>query len=81
MPEVKSQGLSPRWKAVASALFIFFWASGFIAAKFGLPYAADAAITRHIAAFLQRHQAEAREAVGSEDESSLALPMSAVSAP
>ena len=25
--------------AAASALFIFFWASGFIAAKFGLPYA------------------------------------------
>jgi drug/metabolite transporter (DMT)-like permease len=25
--------------AAASALFIFFWASGFVAAKFGLPYA------------------------------------------
>ncbi len=25
--------------AAASALFIFFWASGFISAKFGLPYA------------------------------------------
>ena len=25
--------------AVVSALFIFFWASGFVAAKYGLPYA------------------------------------------
>ena len=25
--------------AAASALFVFFWASGFVAAKFGLPYA------------------------------------------
>jgi drug/metabolite transporter (DMT)-like permease len=39
MTETKSRGLSPGWKAAVSALFIFFWASGFIAAKFGLPYA------------------------------------------
>ncbi|SVE27636.1 uncharacterized protein METZ01_LOCUS480490, partial [marine metagenome] len=25
--------------AIAAALFIFFWASGFIAAKYGFPYA------------------------------------------
>ncbi|MBT5047636.1 MAG: DMT family transporter [Rhodospirillaceae bacterium] len=39
MTDIESDGLSPGWKAIASALFIFFWASGFIAAKFGLPYA------------------------------------------
>jgi molecular chaperone DnaK (HSP70) len=32
--------------------------------EFGLPYAGDPAITRHIAGFLQRHAAEAREALG-----------------
>ncbi|MBJ7310772.1 Hsp70 family protein [Rugamonas sp. CCM 8940] len=32
--------------------------------EFGLPYAADAAITRHLAAFLQQHAAAAREALG-----------------
>lgn len=32
--------------------------------EFGLPYAADAAITRHLAAFLGRHQAAARSALG-----------------
>lgn len=39
MTESKTEPLSPGWKAIVSALFIFFWASGFIAAKFGLPYA------------------------------------------
>ncbi|WP_322048417.1 Hsp70 family protein [Paraburkholderia sp. J67] len=33
--------------------------------EFGLPYAADPAITRHIAAFLQRFAAQSREALGS----------------
>ncbi|WP_321785379.1 Hsp70 family protein [Paraburkholderia sp. J94] len=32
--------------------------------EFGLPYAADAGITRHIAAFLQRFAAQSREALG-----------------
>lgn len=32
--------------------------------EFGLPYAADAAITRHLAAFLGRHQPAARSALG-----------------
>ncbi|MEM5313186.1 Hsp70 family protein [Paraburkholderia sp. JHI869] len=32
--------------------------------EFGLPYAADPAITRHIAAFLQRFAAQSREALG-----------------
>lgn len=32
--------------------------------EFGLPYAADPAISRHIAAFLQRHAEPAREALG-----------------
>lgn len=39
MSDTKPQPLSPAAVAAASALFIFFWASGFIAAKFGLPYA------------------------------------------
>ena len=32
--------------------------------EFGLPYPADAAITRHLAEFLQRHAAAARAAIG-----------------
>jgi molecular chaperone DnaK (HSP70) len=32
--------------------------------EFGLPYAADAAISRHLAAFLTQHQAASREALG-----------------
>ncbi|MYM25284.1 Hsp70 family protein [Duganella sp. FT135W] len=32
--------------------------------EFGLPYAADAAITRHLADFLRQHAAAAREALG-----------------
>ena len=32
-------GLSQSWIAAAAALFIFFWASGFVAAKYGFPYA------------------------------------------
>ncbi|MEX3941273.1 Hsp70 family protein [Paraburkholderia sp. BR10937] len=46
--------------------------------EFGLPYAADPAITRHIAAFLQRFAAQAREALGSSGaavEPETALPM------
>lgn len=39
MTKSETDTLSPGWKAMVSALFIFFWASGFIAAKFGLPYA------------------------------------------
>jgi len=39
MPDTRTEGLPPAATAAASALFIFFWASGFIAAKFGLPYA------------------------------------------
>lgn len=39
MTQSTTDALSPGWKASVSALFIFFWASGFIAAKFGLPYA------------------------------------------
>ena len=38
MEKPNNQSLSPAWAVVASALFIFFWASGFVAAKFGLPY-------------------------------------------
>jgi len=32
--------------------------------EFGLPYASDAAITRHLASFLRQHAAAAREALG-----------------
>ena len=32
--------------------------------EFGLPYASDAAVTRHLAGFLQRHAAASREALG-----------------
>ncbi|WP_373988093.1 Hsp70 family protein [Duganella sp. BuS-21] len=32
--------------------------------EFGLPYASDAAITRHLAEFLRQHAATAREAIG-----------------
>jgi len=39
MSDTKPSKLPPATMAAASALFIFFWASGFIAAKFGLPYA------------------------------------------
>ncbi|WP_321899566.1 Hsp70 family protein [Paraburkholderia heleia] len=46
--------------------------------EFGLPYAADPAITRHIAAFLQRFAAQSREALGASGtagEAQTALPM------
>ncbi|SAK51048.1 chaperone heat-shock protein [Caballeronia catudaia] len=44
--------------------------------EFGLPYASDAAITRHIAAFLGQHAGEARKALGLLDASAetLAIP-------
>jgi molecular chaperone DnaK (HSP70) len=35
--------------------------------EFGLPYAADAGITRHIAAFLNQHTAQSREALGTSE--------------
>jgi molecular chaperone DnaK (HSP70) len=41
--------------------------------EFGLPYASDAAITRHIAAFLGQHAGEARKALGLSAET-LAVP-------
>jgi molecular chaperone DnaK (HSP70) len=36
--------------------------------EFGLPYASDAAITRHLAGFLRQHAAAAREALGLADD-------------
>jgi drug/metabolite transporter (DMT)-like permease len=39
MNATDQQGLSPAITAGAGALFIFFWASGFVSAKFGLLYA------------------------------------------
>ncbi|MDR3097935.1 MAG: hsp70 family protein, partial [Paraburkholderia sp.] len=45
--------------------------------EFGLPYAADAGITRHIAAFLHRFAAQSREALGVAhgEETSLSEPL------
>ena len=42
--------------------------------EFGLPYASDPAITRHLAGFLRQHAAAAREALGLPDDGSLPLP-------
>ena len=41
--------------------------------EFGLPYANDAAVTRHVAGFLQQHAAAARQALGG-DSSAPAIP-------
>ncbi|ACC74617.1 Hsp70 family protein [Paraburkholderia phymatum] len=40
--------------------------------EFGLPYAADAAVTRHVAAFLKRLAAPSRDALGASRESAAA---------
>lgn len=42
--------------------------------EFGLPYAADAAITRHIAAFLKRLDAQSRDALGASDIAQTSMP-------
>lgn len=42
--------------------------------EFGLPYASDPAITRHLAGFLRQHAQAAREALGIEDVGSLPVP-------
>ncbi|MET0982291.1 MAG: Hsp70 family protein [Telluria sp.] len=43
--------------------------------EFGLPYASDAAITRHLASFLRQHAAAAREALGlPENDDTLPVP-------
>ncbi len=42
--------------------------------EFGLPYPADPAITRHLAAFLRRHADVARSAVAADAESQLPIP-------
>jgi len=42
--------------------------------EFGLPYVADAAVTRHVAAFIARHQSVARDAVGDALVDGVALP-------
>lgn len=39
MSDSRLATLHPAWVASAAALFIFFWASGFVAAKYGFPYA------------------------------------------
>lgn len=42
--------------------------------EFGLPYPADPAISRHLAAFLQRHAQVARQALGLPDDGRPAMP-------
>jgi len=43
--------------------------------EFGLPYASDPAVTRHLAGFLRQHAAAAREALGlPDDDGSLPVP-------
>jgi molecular chaperone DnaK (HSP70) len=42
--------------------------------EFGLPYASDPAITRHLAAFLRQHAQAAREALGAPDDGRLPVP-------
>jgi molecular chaperone DnaK (HSP70) len=42
--------------------------------EFGLPYASDPAITRHLAAFLRQHAQAAREALGLPDDGRLPVP-------
>jgi molecular chaperone DnaK (HSP70) len=42
--------------------------------EFGLPYASDAAVTRHLAGFLRQHAAAAREALGIADDSMIPVP-------
>jgi len=42
--------------------------------EFGLPYASDPAITRHLADFLRQHAQAAREALGIGDDGSLPVP-------
>ncbi|MQA19316.1 Hsp70 family protein [Rugamonas rivuli] len=43
--------------------------------EFGLPYASDAAITRHLASFLRQHAAAAREALGMTADDSTTIPI------
>ncbi|AOJ04636.1 molecular chaperone DnaK [Burkholderia mayonis] len=43
--------------------------------EFGLPYAADPAVTRHIAAFLHRLAAQSRDALGAPDAANPTLPI------
>ncbi|MGJ9418074.1 Hsp70 family protein [Massilia sp. CMS3.1] len=43
--------------------------------EFGLPYASDPAVTRHLASFLRQHAAAAREALGlADDDQTLPVP-------
>jgi len=42
--------------------------------EFGLPYASDAAVTRHLAGFLRQHAAAAREALGLAGDDAIPVP-------
>lgn len=43
--------------------------------EFGLPYASDPAVTRHLAAFLRQHAQAARDALGIEDDGAASVPV------
>lgn len=43
--------------------------------EFGLPYASDPAVTRHLAAFLRQHAQAAREALGIGDDGAASVPV------
>ncbi len=43
--------------------------------EFGLPYASDPAVTRHLASFLHQHAGASREALGTSDAGDNALPV------
>jgi molecular chaperone DnaK (HSP70) len=42
--------------------------------EFGLPYASDAAVTRHLASFLRQHARAARAALGIDDDTTFPVP-------
>lgn len=42
--------------------------------EFGLPYASDPAVTRHLASFLRQHAAASRQALGLPDDGKLPIP-------
>jgi hypothetical protein len=42
--------------------------------EFGLPYASDAAVTRHLASFLRQHAQAARAALGIDDDTTFPVP-------
>ena len=48
--------------------------------EFGLPYVADPAVSKHIAAFIKRHESVCRQAFGLDDDDSLGAGLTALAA-